>query len=357
MRFGVTTLLAAVLSVPACRPDEAGEAQPREQPSRASASAAEQKRTPSGSASKDLPLGRSTVDVEMRNVHLRLDANLALDIQHLRGRLVSVKTGAPPVFDDPSSYEINVDSARVALTAASLEWLMNTYVFHGPRAPLKDIKVGFEDGKLSQKGVMRKGVNIPFSVVAEVSAAPDGTLRIHTVQQKAAGMPAGGLLDFFGIELDDLISVRDTYGLRVEDNDIFVDPSRVLPPPRVRGHLTAARIDGSRLVQVFGPGQRSAGTLAPPAPTGNYLYFKRGTLRFGRLTMNETDLQLIDADPKDPFDFFPRHYEGQLVAGYSKNTRSGGLMTFMPDHDELIRNPRLDLTRGLRRIGSSTAGR
>jgi hypothetical protein len=352
VRLGLPTLLAAALSVPACRPAQTGDAQPREQPS-----AAEQKRAFSGSASKDPRVDRGTVDVEMRNVHLRLDPALALDIQHLRGRLVSVKTGVPPVFDDPSSYEIDVDSAHVALTAASLEWLMNRYVFHGPRAPLKDIEVRFEDGRLSQKGLMRKGVNIPFSVVAEVSAAPDGTLRIHALKRKAAGMPAGRLLDFFGVELDDLISARDTYGLRVEDNDIFVDPSRVLPPPRVRGRLTAARIDGSQLVQVFGPGQQRAATLAPPAPTGNYLYFKRGTLRFGRLTMNDTDLQLIDADPKDPFDFFPERYQGQLVAGYSKNTRSGGLMTIMPDHDELVRNPRLDLTRGLRRIGSATGRR
>ena len=46
----------------------------------------------------------------------------------------------------------------MAMTASSLEWLMNHYVFRGPDAPLRDIEVRFEDGKLSQKGVMRKGV-------------------------------------------------------------------------------------------------------------------------------------------------------------------------------------------------------
>jgi hypothetical protein len=43
---------------------------------------------------------------------------------------------------------------------------------------------------------------------------------------------------------------------------------------------------------------------------------------------------LIDADPSDPFDFSPPEYVKQLVAGYSKNTPSGGLRVFMPDFDE-----------------------
>jgi hypothetical protein len=43
-------------------------------------------------------------------------------------------------------------------------------------------------------------------------------------------------------------------------------------------------------------------------------------------------MQLIDADPRDAFDFFPAHYEDQLVAGYSRNTRRKGLQVFMPDY-------------------------
>ena len=52
-------------------------------------------------------------------------------------------------------------------------------------------------------------------------------------------------------------------------------------------------------------------------------------------SMKPADLQLIDSDPKDPFDFFPSKYQGQLVAGYSKNTPSGALRTYMPDYGDL----------------------
>ena len=43
----------------------------------------------------------------------------------------------------------------------------------------------------------------------------------------------------------------------------------------------------------------------------------------------------VDADPTDPFDFFPTRYNAQLVAGYSKNTPAKGLKTYMPDFADL----------------------
>ena len=81
-------------------------------------------------------------------------------------------------------------------------------------------------------------------------------------------------------------------------------------------------------MQVFGRG--SAG--APRTPRGNYIWFRGGTIRFGKLTMSDADLQLIDMHPADPFDFFSAKYSTQLVAGYSKNTPQQGLRTYMPDY-------------------------
>ena len=80
----------------------------------------------------------------------------------------------------------------------------------------------------------------------------------------------------------------------------------------------------------------------PPDPSApNYVYFGGGDVRFGKLTMSRADLQLIDLDRRDPFDFFPAHYDAQLVAGYSKNTTRQGLKTYMPDHDDLVRRARV----------------
>jgi hypothetical protein len=61
------------------------------------------------------------------------------------------------------------------------------------------------------------------------------------------------------------------------------------------------------------------------------MFFQGGVLRFGKLTMTDTDLLIVDADPKDRFDFFLDHYNEQLVAGYSRNTPDHGLIVTMPD--------------------------
>ena len=41
--------------------------------------------------------------------------------------------------------------------------------------------------------------------------------------------------------------------------------------------------------------------LTPPGGFANYMYYRGGRLRFGKLTMDDTDLLLVDEDPKDPF--------------------------------------------------------
>ena len=51
--------------------------------------------------------------------------------------------------------------------------------------------------------------------------------------------------------------------------------------------------------------------------------------------MSGTDLELIDKDPSDPFDFSVAHYNDMLVAGYSKNLPRLGLRTYMPDYNDI----------------------
>ena len=53
--------------------------------------------------------------------------------------------------------------------------------------------------------------------------------------------------------------------------------------------------------------------------------------------MQSTDLELVDMDPKDPFDFSVERWNDQLVAGYSKTTSARGLKAHMPDYNDLKR--------------------
>jgi hypothetical protein len=63
--------------------------------------------------------------------------------------------------------------------------------------------------------------------------------------------------------------------------------------------------------------------------------YRDNELRFGKLTMHDTDMILIDMDPQDPFDFYLDYYKDQLVAGYSKTTTTFGLRVYMRDYNKL----------------------
>ena len=283
------------------------------------------------------------VQIEMKNVRLHVDEGIVLDIRILRGEMTSRGSSAP-LFDDQRSFVLHVASGEVAMDTTSLGNLMNRHIFAYDGAPLKDITIRpAQDQQIEQRGTLKRGISVPFSVRASVSATADGRLQLHAESVKAIGVPAKGLMNLFGLELDDVVDLKDRRGIAVTDNDIIITPGQVLPPPEIRGHLLRAEMRNGRLYQTFAPAAgRPPRRLSPPDPRApNYIYFSDNDITFGKLTMSGADLQLIDQDPKDPFDFFPQKYNVQLVAGYSKNTPQKGLKTYMPDYDDL----RNDLSR------------
>jgi len=272
----------------------------------------------------------------MRNVALHVDASTVVRVVALRGEMISTSPNRPPVFDDKRSFKVPVDSGEIAVDSSALTQLLNRYLFSYKGSPLRDLKVTTEGAQLKIEGELRKGVPIPFSMTAEPSVLPDGMLRLHPTKVTTLGVPTKRLMKLFGVELDNLISLKKANGARIDGDDFLLDPAALLPPPRIEGHLQAVRVDGDRIVQRFGPGRLPA--LKPPDPSApNYMYYAGGVLKFGKLTMTGTDLQLIDDNPRDPFDFSQERYNDQLVAGYSKNTAALGLKVYMPDYHRVVK--------------------
>jgi hypothetical protein len=274
------------------------------------------------------------VEVAMRNVDLHLAPDISLHIKHLRGRFVARGARQAPVLDDPGTYAVTVDTGEVAVDLASLNALMaRTLKGH---SNVRSVQVSIDkDGTLRQKGSVKKGVPVPFDIKSSVSATPDGRIRIRSESVKGFGVPVNGLLKLFGLEVDSLLKVEPGHGISVDGNDLLLDPSALLPPPTMNGKITAVRVEGNALVQTFGSGEPKS--LNPPPVAKNYIYWRGGQLSFGKLTMTETDLELVDDDPRDPFDFSVDRWQDQLVAGYSKTTMVRGLKAHMPDFNDLRR--------------------
>jgi hypothetical protein len=274
--------------------------------------------------------------IEMRNVALHLADGVILDVRTLDGEFISRSRTEPPIFDDPGSYTLRMRAASVSLDAASLTNMLRLGLASHP-SPLKDVTVRIENGALHAKGKLQKSVAVPFSMTAAVSATADGMLRLHSTKLKAVGVPVKGLLDLLGLKMDDLLKMPAGSGMRADGDDLLLDTAALMPPPRTEGRLKTVAISGNRLaLTMIGSATPPPRPATLPLPGArNYLYFFGGSIRFGKLTMSNADMQLIDANPRDPFDFFPGRYEAQLVAGYSRNTRRKGLQVFMPDYSHV----------------------
>jgi hypothetical protein len=134
------------------------------------------------------------------------------------------------------------------------------------------------------------------------------------------------------------MDLSNAHGVSVREDDLYIDPLKIIPPPLIEGCLSAVRIEGTMLVQEF---VRTAddtifGTyVRPDSGSRNFVYFRGGTLRPGRLTMTDTDLLIHDADGSDPFDLYRAEYNKQLVAGHTKSLANYGLRTWMVDYGKI----------------------
>lgn len=46
----------------------------------------------------------------------------------------------------------------------------------------------------------------------------------------------------FGIELDEMVKAREARGVKIEDDDLILDPELAIPPPAIRGKVTAVQV-------------------------------------------------------------------------------------------------------------------
>lgn len=276
--------------------------------------------------------------IEMRNVELRVLEKAHIQVRELHGEVVSTHPGVVPILDSTTSFKIRITGGTVALTGPDLGVLMNEYVFAYKGSPLRDLKIRTEGSQIVQSGIMHKGVDIHFELKATPSLMPDGRIRLHPTQVEILGVNGLKLMNALGLQLDKLLDLSGSRGASVKDNDILLEPMKIIPPPAIDGRLASLRVEGPLLVQDFvrlPEDSIFSGYAKPDTTPSTYVYFRGGRLRFGKLTMTDTDLQILDGDPTDPLDLYLDRYNLQLIAGTSRTLPSLGLKVVFPDFDDL----------------------
>ena len=272
------------------------------------------------------------VQVDVRNVMYHFTDQVTVHILQLHGLVLPTQGARFPVLDDVQSFTFAIHFAEIAIGTDALSNVLNQYVFAAPDAPIKDIAVSTVGNSVKVHGKLHAKGDIPFETEGTAVATPEGHIRIHTHKVSVAQVSVKGLMDLLGLKTAQLINTDKVRGVRLEGNDLILDPALLLPPPRITGRVTEVQVQGDHILQVFGT-KPPAGATSPHS--GNYMAYRGAQLRFGKLTMSDTDLVLIDMDPQDPFDFFLEHYKEQLVAGYTKTTPDFGLRVFMRDFNKV----------------------
>jgi hypothetical protein len=271
----------------------------------------------------------------MRNVMYHVTDHVAVHILQLQGLIVPTQRNGLPVFDDVQSFTLAIHYAEIAISMEALSHILNHAVFAAPDAPIKDITVTTAGDSIKVQGKLHAKGDLPFETEGTPTATPEGHMRIHTRKVTVAQVSVKGLLDLLGLTSAQLINTEKVRGVRLEGNGLLLAPALLLPPPHIEGRVTDVRIAGEHIIQVFGTKPLSG---SPHPYSGNYMAFRGGQLRVGKLTMVDADVVLIDMDPQDPFDVSLAHYKEQLVAGYTQTTPDFGLRVFMRDFNK-VQNP------------------
>ncbi len=231
-----------------------------------------------------------------------------------------------PSFDDPESFSLDITTGVIRANIGDIANYLNSGALGD--APLKNVKLSGDGDQVKMGGTVRKVIPLPIELTGTLSIVGENGIQIHVTKLSVLKVPVKGLLGTFKLTLSDVFKVKNIPGLEVTGNDIRFDTHVLLPPPHIRGHLTRVRVVNPDLEEIYGEAKED---VERTEEWRNFIRLTGGTIDFGKLTMHNVDLIMIDIS-KDPwFDLDLANYQEQLVNGYSRMTPQAGLQIFMPD--------------------------
>ncbi|RXH57884.1 hypothetical protein [Granulicella sibirica] len=263
------------------------------------------------------------------NLRLRQGPAFRVYVRWIRGQMLRSRKSVIPSFDDPESFVLRIDKGVIHANIGDVSAFLNA---NAPKdAPMKNISIQPNGDQIKLHGTVHK--ILPLSVELDGTLAPtsDGRVRFHVTKIDVLKIPLKGLLGGFHLELSDLVHATNVPGVQVVDNDILFDTEKLLPPPHIRGPITSVEVNGPDLEVIYGGAKNDETKLSQ---WHNFLMLTGGTVDFGKLTMRNVDLTMIDASQEPWFDLDLVNYQEQLVNGYTRMTPQAGLQIFMPGVDD-----------------------
>jgi hypothetical protein len=264
------------------------------------------------------------------NLQLRKGPHFRVYVRWIRGRMIRTESNRVPDFDMPESFVLEIEKGMVDAKLSDIAEFLNSGQRGNP--PLKNLKVENHGGEIQITGTAHKGIAVPVRLDAEITPLPDGRLKLHVKKVNVLKVPVKGLFGLFHVKLDDLMPKTTVPGWQASGDDIYLDTRLLLPPPHIHGHITSVQLLDDRARVIYGGATESEEQLAQ---WHNFLRLSGGTVSFGKLTMRQADLTLVDAGNDAWFDLDLVNYQTQLVYGTMRTTAQAGVEMYLPDLDHL----------------------
>ncbi|MDP9162053.1 MAG: hypothetical protein M3O09_17740 [Acidobacteriota bacterium] len=279
--------------------------------------------------SSDIASSAST-SIVAHNLMLRKGPDFRIYVRWLRGQMVPTRRATNPSFDDPDSFVIETNSGVVRANIGDIGKFLNAGGVAD--SPLKNITLLADGDLIKLQGTVHKLISLPVEVLGTVAATPENRIQVHVTKISLLKIPFKGLLGGLNISVADLFHPKGMAGVEVSGNDIYFDTLKLLPPPHIRGQLSKVRVVTPDIEEVFGNAEDDVSRVEQ---WRNFLRLNNGTIDFGKLTMHQVDLIMVDLSNDAWFDLDLNNYQDQLVNGYTRMTPEGGLQIFMPDLETL----------------------
>jgi hypothetical protein len=281
-----------------------------------------------GSVSPNRPPQPGLTTVYAHNLELRKGPDFRIYVRWLRGEMVPSHPGQAPSLDDEESFVFRIDGGLIHANIGDIEKYLNAKV--ASQSPFKNMKLSGTGSELKLSGTLHKFlVPLPVELTGTLAPAPSGRIHFTVSKINVLKIPMKALLGGLKLEVKDIVGPNPIPGFEVTDNEIYLDTTHLLPPPHIRGQMSGIRVQIPDIEVTYG--NTTPDDEAELAQWHNFLRLRGGVVEFGKLTMQDADLTLIDASDDVWFDLDLANYQSQVVKGYSRMTPAKGLEIFMPD--------------------------
>lgn len=223
--------------------------------------------------------------VQISNSRLALSDNIWFQVEQLHGTVKPGKANTPVSLEDPSAFEVQVENARLRISDAVLQSLVQDEL-QRTDSPLRIKKVQTQPDGIEITGdIKRLGLWIPFSMQGTPRVENSQELALTPSSLKVAGLPVYKALLATNLQLQSLINMKSK-AVVLEGQAMVLKLQHVLLAPRIEFDLNTVQLGQGEVMLAMGHTEQSASFFCKSDCPGNFVYTEGGELRAAGMVLS-----------------------------------------------------------------------